>query len=202
MKKIFILSLMLILLVGCSSTKNVTFIATIESVNENSIMVTTNEEGLSSDKASVSFEKNYKPNFELKAGQRVEITILPEVRESYPVQVTAVKIKLLGDEKTAEYKKITGEQAAQMMSGDVIVLDVRTQEEFDEGHIRDALLLPYDEVGKKAGEILPEKGKTILVYCRTGRRSEIAAKELISKGYTSVYDFGGIATDWNGEVVK
>jgi len=77
---------------------------------------------------------------------------------------------------------------------------VRTQEEFDDGHIRDAILLPYDKIRAMAENVLLIKGQTILVYCRSGRRSETAARELIDMGYTSVYDFGGIL-DWPGEIV-
>ena len=101
----------------------------------------------------------------------------------------------------AEYKKITTDEAAAMMNDEVIILDVRTQEEFDAGHIENAVLLPDSEVKDRASEVLPDKGQTILVYCRTGRRSANAAKALIAMGYTAVYDFGGLETDWNGEVV-
>lgn len=202
MKKCLVLIVFLFLLSGCTQSKNITFTAVIESAFENGVMITTTDD-VGFDKASVSFEKNYKPDFELKAAQKVEITILPEIRESYPVQVTAVKIKLLSEGGDAvQYQKITGDAALEMMGGDVIILDTRTKEEYDEGHIQNTILLPYDEIATKADELLPEKDKTILVYCRTGRRSEIAAKELIQMGYTKVYDFGGITTDWKGEVVK
>jgi len=102
---------------------------------------------------------------------------------------------------TIEYKKITPQEAEAMMSDDVIVLDVRTQEEFDDGHIKNAVLLPDYEIKEKAANILPDKNKIILIYCRTGRRSANAAKELIDMGYTDIYDFGGIV-DWTGEIEK
>lgn len=118
------------------------------------------------------------------------------------IDFTDIKIKNV-EETTVEYKKIKGDEAATMMDGDTVVLDVRTQEEFEDGHIQGALLLPYDTItAETAEELLSDKTKTILVYCRTGRRSEIAAKALIELGYTSVYDFGGITSDWNGKVVK
>lgn len=101
----------------------------------------------------------------------------------------------------AEYKKITADEAALMMTEEVVILDVRTQEEFDAGHIENAVLLPDYEVEARASEILPDKEQTILIYCRTGRRSANAAKALIAMGYTAVYDFGGLETDWNGEVL-
>jgi rhodanese-related sulfurtransferase len=101
----------------------------------------------------------------------------------------------------AEYKKITPRQAQGMIIDGAVILDVRTQEEFEGGHIEGAVLLPGGEVGERAKEVLPDKNQTILVYCRSGRRSELAARELISMGYTNVYDFGGII-DWPGEIVK
>ena len=99
-------------------------------------------------------------------------------------------------DKPAEYQKITASEAKTMMdSGDVIILDVRTEPEFAEGHIPGSIMIPDTEIHEKAPELLPDKKRTILVYCRTGIRSERAARALIGLGYTRVYDFGGIA-DW------
>jgi rhodanese-related sulfurtransferase len=103
--------------------------------------------------------------------------------------------------KAAEYRKITPAEAQDMMGEDAVILDVRTQEEYAEGHIPDALLLPDTELKQRAEELLPDKDQTILVYCRSGRRSASAAKLMVELGYTEVYDFGGIL-DWTGEVVK
>ena len=100
-----------------------------------------------------------------------------------------------------QYIKITPQVAIEMMSGDVIILDVRTQEEFDEGYIKNAVLLPDYEIRERAAELVPDKNQVILIYCRRGRRSENAAKELLEMGYTNVYDFGGLETDWTGEVI-
>ena len=106
-------------------------------------------------------------------------------------------------QEKAEYHKISGDEAAAMIGQDAVILDVRTEEEFDGGHIPDAVLLPYDEITAEIAEkILPDKTKKVLIYCRTGRRSAIAATALLDLGYTAVYDFGGITTDWNGEIVK
>lgn len=106
-------------------------------------------------------------------------------------------------QEVAVVTKITGEEAQKMMaSGDAYVLvDVRTQEEFDEGHIDGALLLPNDEIETLAPEQLTDKDALILVYCRSGNRSAKAASLLVSLGYSQVYDFGGII-DWPGEIVK
>ena len=101
----------------------------------------------------------------------------------------------------AEYRKITPDEAKEKMVEGVVILDVRTQAEFDEGHIPGAILLPDTELSSRADQLLPDKGQTILVYCRSGRRSAASAKALAELGYTSVYDFGGIQ-DWTGEIVK
>ena len=104
---------------------------------------------------------------------------------------------------TAEYKKISAADAkARMDSGDeIVVLDVRTKEEFDAGHIAGAILVPNETISNRQPELLPDLGAEILVYCRSGNRSAQAAKKLIAIGYTNVADFGGII-DWPYEVVK
>lgn len=84
---------------------------------------------------------------------------------------------------------------------EAVILDVRTQEEFAEGHIDGALLMPYTEIPALAEKQLPEKDALILVYCRSGRRSAIAAQSLVDLGYTQVKDFGGI-NDWPYDIVK
>ena len=103
------------------------------------------------------------------------------------------------------YQKITPQQAkARMAEPGVIVLDVRMQQEYDAGHIANAVLLPLPliEAGDAAvAKALPDKDAEILVYCRSGRRSAIAANALINMGYNNVLDFGGI-NDWPYEVVK
>ena len=103
----------------------------------------------------------------------------------------------------AMYEQITPEEAKNIMdSGEEhIILDTREQEEFDEGHIPKAILIPYTEIENKAEEMLPDKDALILVYCRSGRRSKIAAESLSKLGYTNVKEFGGII-DWKYEVVK
>ena len=99
----------------------------------------------------------------------------------------------------AMYEIITAEDAKKIMdSGEEhIILDVREQDEFDAGHIPGAILIPYTEIENKAEEMLPDKNKLILVYCRSGRRSKIAAEALSKLGYTNVKEFGGII-DWTG----
>ena len=101
------------------------------------------------------------------------------------------------------YEQITVEDAKKIMdSGEGhIILDTREQDEFDEGHIPNAILIPYTEIENKAIEMMPDKDKLILVYCRSGRRSKIAAESLAKLGYTNVKEFGGII-DWPYEVEK
>lgn len=92
---------------------------------------------------------------------------------------------------------ITAQQAKEIMDTQegYIILDTRTQEEYDEGHIPGAILIPYDEITEKAEGILTDKDQLILVYCRSGRRSKIAAQSLVELGYTNIKEFGGII-DW------
>lgn len=104
---------------------------------------------------------------------------------------------------TSEYKKINAEEAKKLMDSEeeLVILDVRTKEEFDTGHIAGALLLPLDSLKNAAEETLPNKDQLILVYCRSGNRSETATNQLIEMGYTHVIDFGGII-DWPYEIVQ
>lgn len=106
------------------------------------------------------------------------------------------------EENKIMYNKITAEEAKEMIdTQEVIILDVRTQEEFKEKHIEDALLIPDYELEKLAESKLPDKNKKILVYCRSGNRSKSSARLLIDMGYTNVYDFGGII-NWPYETVQ
>lgn len=102
----------------------------------------------------------------------------------------------------AEYIKITASEAKALMDeGNVIVLDVRSLEEYDAGHIAGAIRLAYGEFADKLASVLPDKDAVILVYCRSGNRSKTASNMLIEAGYTHVMDFGGMI-DWPYEVVS
>lgn len=85
--------------------------------------------------------------------------------------------------------------------GDVTILDVRNEDEYDSGHIENSILIPVNDIEKEAENILKDKDQKILVYCRSGNRSSQASKLLVKMGYTNVYDFGGIK-DWPYEIVK
>ncbi|MEE0110529.1 MAG: rhodanese-like domain-containing protein [Oscillospiraceae bacterium] len=101
----------------------------------------------------------------------------------------------------AVFMNITAEEAKEIMdsSEGYILLDVRTQEEYDESHIPGAVLIPNTEIEDRAGEELPDKEQLILVYCRSGNRSKKAAEILVKLGYTNIREFGGIM-DWPYEV--
>lgn len=97
-------------------------------------------------------------------------------------------------------QNITPEEAHQRLQKekDIILLDVRTQEEYEQQHIVGSTLLPLDNLKDGIGDIVREKDTTIFVYCRSGNRSATASKILRDIGYTSVYDMGGII-DWKYE---
>lgn len=99
------------------------------------------------------------------------------------------------------YQQITQEEAKEMMdTQEVIVLDVREQNEYDSGHIPDAVLLPVGTIDEDtAAAVIPEKDSTVLVYCRSGNRSKTASSALAELGYTNIYEFGGINT-WPYEI--
>ena len=101
------------------------------------------------------------------------------------------------------YEQISAEQAKTIMDTekDYVIIDARTEEEFAEGHIEGAILIPEYEIANRAEKELPDKEQLILVYCRSGRRSKIASEELVKLGYTNVKEFGGII-DWQYELVE
>lgn len=195
----------ILLLAGCgrqpAARDNLKFTAAIQEVAQGSILVTTTDP-VGFDTAWVRVEgiQHLPPG--LAAGQQVTIEALPQVKESHPVQIEAVKIVMFEQGPKGSYQLITPQQAMERMEEEgVIILDVRTQEEYDQGHIPGAMLLPDNQLAQLAPELLPDKAQTILVYCRSGRRSAAAAKALVELGYTQVYDFGGIL-DWPGQVVR
>ena len=105
------------------------------------------------------------------------------------------------NDQGAVYVNITAEDAKQLMDSEegYIILDVRTQEEYDGGHIPGAIVISHEEIAEKAEEALTDKDQLILVYCRSGRRSKLAAEALVELGYTNIKEFGGII-DWPYEV--
>ena len=105
------------------------------------------------------------------------------------------------NDREAIYMNITAQEAKEIMDTQegYIILDVREQDEFDQGHIPGAILIPYTQIDRKAEDMLPDLDQLILVYCRSGRRSKIAAEALVELGYTNFKEFGGIL-DWPYEI--
>lgn len=121
------------------------------------------------------------------------------------IVVLAVLLLLLGcSGETKGYTQITQEEAKTMMEEEtsLVILDVREESEYQEGHIPGAVLLPVGEIDEEsAKETIGDKDTTVLVYCRSGNRSKTASEALSKLGYTQVYEFGGIK-DWPYEVEK
>ena len=105
------------------------------------------------------------------------------------------------NDQEAAYMNITAQEAKTIMDTEqgYVILDTRTREEYDQGHIPGAIQISHDEITEKAEEVLTDKDQLILVYCRSGRRSKIAAEALVELGYTNIKEFGGII-DWPYEV--
>ena len=101
------------------------------------------------------------------------------------------------------YMNINAEKAKEMMDGleKFVLLDARSEEEFSEGHIPGAIVIPHEEVSERAEAEIPEKDVPVFVYCRSGNRSKTASKALVDLGYSEVYEFGGII-DWPYEIEK
>lgn len=100
----------------------------------------------------------------------------------------------VGQEETPAVQTVSAAEARDLMTSDrVVVLDVRTQEEYDASHIANARLLPHDAIdAESAAVVAPDKDALVLVYCRTGARSAEASVKLAALGYAQVRDFGGI----------
>ena len=115
--------------------------------------------------------------------------------------ISCMALTACGTEEGASYHQISTEEAVKMMEEeeDYIILDVRTEGEYEEKHIPGAVLVPNETIGTEEIEELPDKEQMILVYCRSGNRSKQAAEKLVKLGYTNIYEFGGI-NDWTGEV--
>ena len=134
-----------------------------------------------------------------------------------PILLSLLLLTGCGGNSADGYQQITQEEAKEMMdTQEVIILDVREQDEYDSGHIPGAVLLPVNSIDETraaqviptkdttvlvgsidedtAAEVIPEKDSTVLVYCRSGNRSKTASSALAELGYTNIYEFGGINT--------
>ena len=108
-----------------------------------------------------------------------------------------------GDGMENSYTQISQEEAKTMMEADDghVIVDVREQFEYNSGRIPGAINIPITSISDEQPSELPDLDQVILVYCRSGRRSKIAAQKLFDMGYTHVYEFGGI-NDWTGDIEK
>ncbi|MEE0059717.1 MAG: rhodanese-like domain-containing protein [Acutalibacteraceae bacterium] len=107
------------------------------------------------------------------------------------------------EEAMITYRSVSSQEAKELMDTEdsYIILDVRTEEEYEQGHIKNAVLIPDYEIESRAEGELPDKDQLIMVYCRSGRRSKNASAMLISLGYTNIVEFGGII-DWEYDIEK
>ena len=214
MKKLVALLLSLICmlgLVGCNNRSMNYIIANepnitgvVKEANEQSILIE-NEKGEYWVSLNVE-NKDSTTHFNL--GDEVVVYYNGIIAESYPMQINtvyAITLKEPADRaennQEAVYVNITAEEAKQIMDSEegYIILDVRTQEEYDQGHIPGAILIPDTEVEVTAEDVLTDKDQLILVYCRSGRRSKLASEILVELGYTNIKEFGGII-DWPYEI--
>lgn len=210
MKKLVALLLSLICmlgLIGCNNRSMNYIIANepnitgvVREANENSILIE-NETGEYWVSLNVENEDSM-THFSI--GDEVVVYYDGNIAESYPMQINtvyAITLKEPADRaennQEAAYVNITAEEAKQIMDSEegYVILDVRTQEEYDQGHIPGAILIPDTEIDDKAEEVLTDKDQLILVYCRSGRRSKLASEILVELGYTNIKEFGGII-DW------
>ena len=106
-------------------------------------------------------------------------------------------------EQKSGYKQVSMEEGLELMEADsdYILLDVRRDDEFEEGHIPGAINIPNESIGTEEIAELPDKNQTIYVYCRSGNRSKQASQKLVDLGYTDGIEFGGII-DYSGEIEK
>lgn len=112
-------------------------------------------------------------------------------------------LSLFGCSSKANYHQIDGQSALDMMNNetDYIIIDVRTESEYQQGHIKNAINIPNESIDESVSEILTDKDQLLLVYCRSGNKSKQASEKLAKLGYSNIYEFGGIS-DFPGEIVN
>ena len=112
-------------------------------------------------------------------------------------------LSLFGCSSKANYHQIDGQSALDMMNNetDYIIIDVRTESEYQQGHIKNAINIPNESIDESVSEILTDKDQLLLVYCRSGNRSKQASEKLAKLGYSNIYEFGGIS-DFPGKIVN
>lgn len=207
LKSIFLVAtvvMVILISAGCkdeSVNHTVTYQGKIISISDNeNFVIRVND---SADLISLSINKEVEFGKDVSrdfyVGNLIEIQTGLEVMESWPLQVNLFKI---AENKPAAYLKISQDVAKKIMdTQETIVIDVRTLEEYEGGHIKNAILVPVDQIEENADKVLSDKNASILVYCRSGNRSKSASMKLVDLGYKNIYDFGGINI-WKHEIVK
>ena len=124
------------------------------------------------------------------------------------ILITVTIILIYREQPNGENEMINGSNISQALAKqimdenpDILIIDVRTTEEFNQGHIENALSLSDEKVATQIQNIAPDKNQLILIYCRSGRRSQAAVRTMVNLGYTNVYNFGGII-DWQYGIVR
>jgi rhodanese-related sulfurtransferase len=134
------------------------------------------------------------PNQENESSEPEEPAIeMPTETPEEPVEESDVVGNII-------YSNMTDIKTIMEENDDYIIVDVRTFEEYCEGHIPGAINIPNEDIVDTEPELLADKEQMILIYCRSGNRSKQAAEKLANMGYTNLIEFGGII-DWEGEIV-
>ena len=95
-------------------------------------------------------------------------------------------------EEEISIKKVTCDEMKELLDDDAILIDVRAQSEYDVYHLDNAINIEYTSIDKKIESVVDSKDKKIIVYCQSGKRSDIAAQTLKDLGYKNIYDLGSI----------
>ncbi len=116
--------------------------------------------------------------------------------------VITVVLSACAQRNNAPVQRITPKEAKVRLDvgEEVTFVDVRTQEEYEQGHIENAVLLPVDNISAYAPTVIPDTQAVYFVYCRTGNRSATASAQLVAMSYTNIFDLGDI-TLWPYEIV-
>ncbi|MGL5541428.1 MAG: rhodanese-like domain-containing protein [Erysipelotrichaceae bacterium] len=188
MKKIIVLWMALMILSGCAPQVSITGV--VDSFGVSNYVVSFSKDN-DFDLASVSVDRM---NPDIARGDLIEIYYDGVVAESYPVQIRASKVKQKIDfSQEPAYRTISFEDAKLVMElKSVMLLDVRTAQEYQEKHLEGATNIPLDELTERIENEVWDKNEILIVYCRSGNRSQQAATQLVELGYRNVFDFGSI----------
>lgn len=105
--------------------------------------------------------------------------------------------------KDSRYKTISNGELKSIIdkNENILIVDVRSPQEFEDGHIENAINIPNDTIENSEIKVLDDKDKKIVLYCRSGSRSKEASQKLLDMGYKNIYDFGSI-NNWDGKLIK